>query len=288
VRIAIIAHTASRTNLGLASAAPPGLHAVVVDPDGAVKELRRGSAALGRLDVLHTVDGIEPGLGALELLEARGVTVLNSATALRLAHDKLATAVALGSANIPHPTTRLVDRVGRAPLPFPLVLKPRFGSWGRDVVMCSDAHEYEHALRTLASRPWFGITGAVVQDLVPPLGHDLRVLVSCGEVVGAVRRVAAPGEWRTNVALGATREPVEPSPAACELAQASAAALRADLVGVDLLPVAPGCFVVIEVNGAVDFGPEYAPAGDVYAHAMRALTRKLHHRGAHQALTAVA
>jgi RimK family alpha-L-glutamate ligase len=288
VQFGIVAHTASHTNLGLAAAAPLGVKAAVLDPDGALQKLGRGDAALGRLDVLQTVDGIEPGLGALELLAARGVTVLNPATSLRLAHDKLGTSVALGSANVPHPKTRLVEQSdGRAPLPFPLVLKPRFGSWGRDVMMCTDAYEYDRALRTLASRPWFGVTGAVAQELVPPLGHDLRVLVACGEVVGAIRRVAAPGEWRTNVALGATREPAEPSPVACELAQASAAALRADLVGVDLLPVGPGCFVVIEVNGAVDFGPEYAPAGDVYAHAMRALARKLRHRELRR-LTAVA
>jgi hypothetical protein len=38
-----------------------------------------------------------------------------------------------------------------------------------------------------------------------------------------------------------------------------------DLVGVDLLPVAGGTFVVLEVNGAVDFDERYSlPGGDVY------------------------
>ena len=210
----------------------------MLDPNSAFRDLGPGDAALGRLDVLDTVDGIEPGLALLELLAACGVTVLNPARALRLSHDKGETASALHGANLPHPPTRFVERdYGDAPLPFPLVLKPRFGSWGRDVLLCSNQRDYEHALRTFASRPWFRRTGAVAQVLVPPLGHDLRILVAGGEVVGAVKRVAAPGEWRTNVALGATRVPAEPPRNACELALAAAEALGADLVGIDLLPL---------------------------------------------------
>jgi glutathione synthase/RimK-type ligase-like ATP-grasp enzyme len=110
---------------------------------------------------------------------------------------------------------------------------------------------------------------------VPPLGHDLRVVVAAGDVIGAVKRVAPPGEWRTNVALGATRVRADPSPAACELAIAAAAAIGADLVGVDLLPVGPGRHVVLELNGAVDFAPVYSRGDDVYAAAMRALVSRL-------------
>jgi RimK family alpha-L-glutamate ligase len=202
--------------------------------------------------------------------------MLNAPLALMLAHDKLATASALTAAALPHPRTRaVVDADAPSPLPFPLVLKPRYGSWGRDVVLCADEAAYRRALSTLRTRPWFTTTGAVAQELVPPLAHDLRFVVAAGDVIGAVKRVAAPGEWRTNVALGATRHPVDPSPAACELAIASAAAIGADLVGVDLLPVGPGRYVVLELNGAVDFSPVYAPRGEVFALVMRALVSRL-------------
>ena len=80
-----------------------------------------------------------------------------------------------------------------------------------------------------------------------------------------MRRVAAPGEWRTNVALGARREPVAPPVEACELALRAADAVDGALVGIDLLPADLGTWVVLEVNGAVDFNASYAIGDDVFA-----------------------
>src|SRR5262245_55091858 len=54
----------------------------VFTPAQAATRLRPGDVALGRLDVLPSVDGIEPGLWALDLLERRGVTVLNPRASL--------------------------------------------------------------------------------------------------------------------------------------------------------------------------------------------------------------
>jgi glutathione synthase/RimK-type ligase-like ATP-grasp enzyme len=110
--------------------------------------------------------------------------------------------------------------------------------------------------------------------LIPPLGHDLRLIVADGWVVGAVKRVAAPGEWRTNVALGAAREPVMPPPIACELAIAAASAIGADLVGVDLLPLGPGRYIILELNAAADFNPEYSFEQDVFEGVVTALARR--------------
>ena len=84
-------------------------------------------------------------------------------------------------------------------------------------------------------------------------------------MVGAVERLSAPGEWRTNVALGGSRRRVEAPAAAADAARAAAAAIRADLVGVDLLPKRDGGWVVLELNGAVDFTHEYSGrAGNVF------------------------
>jgi RimK family alpha-L-glutamate ligase len=260
---AVVAHRVTPTNTRLGA---------VVSPAQAIARLRPGDIAVGRLDVLPTLDGVEPGLWALERLAASGVTVLNGRRTLVAAHDKLMTAAALFEARVPHPRT--VHVAAWKPLPElepPLVLKPRFGSWGEDVIRCDDDESIERALRELDERPWFHATGAVAQKLVAPRGYDLRLVVAAGRVVGAVRRVAAPGEWRTNVALGARREPVVPPPEACEVALHAARAVEGALVGIDLLPADLGTWVVLEVNGAVDFNSTYTLGDDVFLDAVAAL-----------------
>ena len=111
----------------------------MLSPAQALKRLAPGDIALGRLDVLPTLDGVEPGLWALDRLAALGVTVLNARSTLVAAHDKLATAGALAAASLPHPRTVHVAPWLELPeLEPPLVLKPRFGSWGEDVIRCDD------------------------------------------------------------------------------------------------------------------------------------------------------
>ena len=273
MRFAVVAHSSSPTNLALAAGGWNGVPGEVLTPREALLTLGRDDVALARLDVRHSLDGVEDGLWALERLAEAGVRVLNRPEAVVLAHDKLLTARLLRRAGLPHPRTVLIER--HSPLPdldFPAVVKPRFGSWGQEVRLCRDPDELRAVLEGLAWRLWFRATGAVAQELIPPLGHDLRLVVAGGRIVGAAKRIAPPGEWRTNVALGASVVPADPPPVAAELALAAVRASGLDLVGVDLLPTGPGGFSVIELNGAVDFRPVYALGeGDVHAHAVAAL-----------------
>jgi [lysine-biosynthesis-protein LysW]--L-2-aminoadipate ligase len=235
-------------------------------PEQALSGLRAGDVALGRLDVLSTLDGIDDGLWVLGALEARGVSVLNGASALIATHDKLRTARLLRRSGISHPRTFHV-RPGRprCPLTPPVVVKPRFGTGGADVSRCDDAHSLQAVLDELSERPWYPIHGAVVQELVPPTGYDLRVLVAGGQIVGSVFRHAAHGEWRTNVGLGASRRAVCELPAgAGETALVAARTVGADLVGVDLMVTPDDHWTVIELNGAVEFNHEYRLEADVF------------------------
>lgn len=273
LRVAVVGSDSSSTNPQLVDAwGSLGIEVALLDAGAAVRWAHAGDVVLGRLDVLPSVDGVQPGLLTLLLLERRGLRVLNPARALVRAHDKLLTARVLVGAGLPHPRTErlLPGRELRSVRP-PCVIKPRFGSWGAGVTRCDSPDELARHLKQLQDTPWFRRRGAVAQELVPPVGYDLRLLVAGDVVVGAINRVAAPGEWRTNVSLGGSHARTVPSAEACALGVAAAKAIGADLVGVDLVPV-DGGYTVIELNGAVDFDPDYSlPDEDVYERSARAL-----------------
>jgi RimK family alpha-L-glutamate ligase len=270
VKFAVVAHQLTETNVALAARGWSGADRQLLAPRHALLTLRRGDLALNRLDVTPQLDGVEDGLWIVSQLEAQGVRVFNRPPALLAAHDKLITARLLSTAGIPHPRTRRLHSATTLDgLSLPVVAKPRFGSWGRDVELCADRRALDDYIRRMQRRPWWR-SGGVVQELVPPRSSDLRVIVSAGEVVGAATRLAAPGEWRTNVALGGRSVPATPPTQACELALAATAQLGIDLAGVDLLRDEDS-WVVLEVNGAVDMKAHYAQGSDVFAAAVGGL-----------------
>jgi RimK family alpha-L-glutamate ligase len=277
VRLALVALRSTPTNESLARADAGGMCWEPMTAEEALDALRPGDVALGRLDVSPTLDGIDDGMAALGALQARGITVLNDASALFATHDKLLTARLLRRVGLPHPRTAHVrsDRPFAAVRP-PVVVKPRFGSGGRSVIWCEDEDVLAETLSSLSSTPWFEQQGVLVQEAVSPQGYDLRILVAGERVVGAIYRIAADGEWRTNVALGGVRRQVlDPPEAACELALEAARAAGTALVGVDLVPEADGSWTIIELNGAVEFTSEYAPNGDVFASVAEELVRSV-------------
>jgi RimK family alpha-L-glutamate ligase len=271
MRFGLIAHRETETNRRLLEALPGGVEAQLVPPTEALQWLGRDGTALARLDVLPTLDGIEQGTWDLARLEAEGTLVLNRLRALLSMHDKLLTARLLAGAGIPHPRTRHLSHGVPETIEPPFVLKPRFGSWGADVRLCRTRGAASDCLDELFMHGWFRKHGVLAQELIPPMGRDLRIVVAGGSVVGAVERHAAPGEWRTNIALGGVRRPADPPLAARELALSAAAAAGADLVGVDLLPTPDGGWIVLELNGAVEFNDEYSLDRDVFTAAGQAL-----------------
>jgi RimK family alpha-L-glutamate ligase len=271
---AIIAHRAGKTNGVLVDAwRALGIDARLVAPDAAVEALGPGDVALLRIDVSAALDGFESGLERVPDLRFHGVRILNAPWALIGAHDKLETARRLREAQIPHPRTAHILRADSdLDISLPVVVKPRHGSWGRDVYCCRTEADLRSCLRAVQRRDWFSRQGALVQELIEPSGRDFRLIVAGGQVVGAAAREARPGEWRTNVSLGGRAFAVAPDEEATRLALTAVAAVGGDLVGVDLIPLADGGYTVLELNGAVDFDDRYSlPGTSVFTTAARAL-----------------
>ena len=139
MEFAVIAHQRSETNLELSARGWNGADSHLFAPRDALLNLGAGDVALNRLDVSPELDGVEEGVWMVNQLEAQGVLVFNRPPALLAAHDKLITARLLTAAGIPHPRTRRLHHTTSLDgLSLPVVAKPRFGSWGRDVELCGD------------------------------------------------------------------------------------------------------------------------------------------------------
>jgi tetrahydromethanopterin:alpha-L-glutamate ligase len=233
--------------------------AVGLDQTGLKKRARIGAGALD----LTVADGVlvrmmPPGsleqvvfrMDALNRLAALGVPVLNPPRAVEAAVDKYLTLALLDAAGIPVPPTWAGESADEALLAIDalggdVVVKPLFGSEGRGLVRISDK---ELAWRTFHAIERLG--GVLyLQRVVRHPGHDLRVFVLRGSVLGIMRRHAAQGEWRTNVSLGGLAEPCSLDPEVERLALVAARAIGAEMAGVDLIfDLDREQLIVLEVN----------------------------------------
>ncbi|MCS7008240.1 MAG: hypothetical protein NZL88_11865, partial [Gaiellaceae bacterium] len=76
MRYALVSARSTPTNEALAAARlEDGVRWEPMTPAAALRVLRAGDVALGRLDVLPTLDGVDDGLWALGALAARGHNV---------------------------------------------------------------------------------------------------------------------------------------------------------------------------------------------------------------------
>ena len=129
-----------------------------------------------------------------------------------------------------------------------LVIKPLFGSQGKDLQLVGEVDGVHHPMPDTDAR-YAGL--AYLQRFVPPMGSpgfDWRVLVVGGRAITAMRRVST--HWVHNVAQGARCEPADLEPALAQMAEGAAHALDMDYAGVDLIAAASGAKIqVLEVNG---------------------------------------
>jgi [lysine-biosynthesis-protein LysW]--L-2-aminoadipate ligase len=242
----------------LNSARSKGLNVKEVDVKTALFNLNEAKAGEEYGDVvLQRCISHTRGTYASACLESKGVVVVNRSSVSEICGNKLWCTLALIRAGVPTPKTiiaftpesalKAAEEIG-----YPVVLKPLVGSWGRMVVALRDREEAEVVIELRSQ-----MNGALnqifyIQEKVKRPPRDIRCVVVGDRVVAAVYRVAAPGEWRTNVARGGSTEPCPLTKEVEDIALKAARAVGGGVLGVDMME-SPSGLVVHEVNSTVEF-----------------------------------
>lgn len=165
-----------------------------------------------------------------------------------ISHDKILTHIALQQNNVPMPKTFVVASLKTAKnllktINYPIIAKFPKGTQGKGVLVADSYASASSILDALEEvrQPF------LLQEFIDNDGMDYRLIVAGNNIIGAMKRKAAPGEFRSNIHAGGTGEAFEPETDMQRIAIRAAKAVRADICAVDLLktPLGP---VVIEVN----------------------------------------
>lgn len=225
-------------------------------------DLRPGTPDLyyrGR--VLSEYDAVLPRIGAsvtyfgtavVRQFEQMDVFCTNSSNGIVNSRDKLRCLQVLSRHQLGIPDTTFVrdrqdvlpaiQRVGGAPV----VIKLLEGTQGVGVMLAESEKIAEAIIETLHSTR----QNVLVQKFIAESrGRDIRAFVVGDRVVAAMRRVAQPGEFRSNLHRGGKTEPVDLSEPYRETAVRAAQIMGLRIAGVDMLESADGPRIM-EVNSS--------------------------------------
>jgi tetrahydromethanopterin:alpha-L-glutamate ligase len=186
----------------------------------------------------------------LQALQERGISVINPPQAIARAANKFATSRALHDAGVATPRTFVTTSFKEAEKALhdykKAVSKPLFGYKGRDIVLLEDGIETDVAqLRSILETQGLVYLQEFIALETP---RDIRAFVVDGRVLGAIHRLAPPGQWISNLARGGRAVACPLTKELEELAARAASAVGTVYCGVDLLETGRG-LTVIEVNG---------------------------------------
>ena len=234
---------------------------------------------------LDYFDAIIPRIGAsvtfygaavVRQFEMMKVFTAVESQALIRSRDKLRSLQILSRAGLDLPKTIFMDytresegvieAVGGAPV----VIKLLEGTQGLGVVLAENkkaAQSVIEAFHGLHAR-------IIVQEFIKEAkGADIRAFVVDGEVVGAMRRQAKDGEFRSNLHRGGTASVVKLSRAEKHTAILAAKKMGLGVAGVDMLPSRRGPLIV-EVNSSPGLeGIEGATKADIAGKIFRYLEK---------------
>ena len=208
-------------------------------------------AIIPRIDPPHT----DFGLTVLRQFQAVDVYTTDTAYSLELCRDKKRSLQYMIRKNVPFPVTgyahskknlsAVIDAVGGTPV----VIKLNEGTEGVGVFLADSSKQVKNFLTTFR-----GMNARImIQEFISEsAGEDIRCMVIGGEIVGAYVRKSQDGDFRANLALGASLKKADLSNEEKEIALRAAKALDLNMAGVDLIRSNRGS-LVIEVNSAMDF-----------------------------------
>ncbi|MCX6680297.1 MAG: RimK family alpha-L-glutamate ligase [Methanothrix sp.] len=185
----------------------------------------------------------------LQALQEKGIAIINPPRAIAQAANKFATSRRLHDAGVATPRTAVTTSVKealRAVHDFKkAVSKPLFGYKGKDIVLLQDGSDLDQArLEDILESQGLVYLQEFIALASP---RDIRAFVVDGKVLGAIYRVAPPGQWISNLARGGRAAACPLTKELVELAAKAAMAVGTVYCGVDLLETGRG-LTVIEVN----------------------------------------
>ena len=207
------------------------------------------------------------GLAVVNQFDMMGVPVVNNSVPIARSRDKLRCLQLLSRFGIPIPRTvmarekidldKAIARIGG----LPAIIKLIQGTQGVGVMIAHSMAEIATILETMQG---IGQQVLLQEFVAESKGRDVRALVVGDRVVGAMRRVAREGEFRSNIHRGGEGEPLpELPPGYAEVAVKAAQVIGLEVAGVDLLESDAGP-KVMEVNSSPGFeGLEQATGADV-------------------------
>ncbi|MBL9039889.1 MAG: RimK family alpha-L-glutamate ligase [Archangium sp.] len=206
------------------------------------------------------------GMAVVNHLDAMGIPVLNGASAIARSRDKVRCLQLLAAGGIDVPRTAmvhdarrfkaLVDEVGG----LPCIIKLLRGTQGVGVMIANTLTEARTIVQTFTE---LGHDVCLQEFIAESKGRDVRALVVGDRVVGAMRRTAKHGEFRSNIHRGGEGQPITLEPKYAETAIEAARLVGLDICGVDMLEAESGPRVM-ELNSSPGFeGLEQATGADI-------------------------
>jgi ribosomal protein S6--L-glutamate ligase len=207
--------------------------------DSVIPRIGRSLTQLGVMILKH-----------FELMKLPSTLSLNG---LLTARNKYLSLQALHGAGVKIPESVLIASRNKNDEPTeylspPLVMKLLSGTQGIGVMRVGDAKEAGPIIDTLSELDQM----ICLQKFLPNPGEDIRVFVIDGKIIGAMKRKAAPHEWRSNIHIGGQGMPHKLSKAEAETSIKAAEAVGVEIAGVDLISVDEDPYV-IEVNASPGF-----------------------------------